>query len=132
MKRFILLLVIAIFLTGCDAGTSAKATLDMNGTSTVESYVGGDVYWTAMVTNKGSSSYGPFRVTLVFKSVDIISIDPEPMDWHMKTYPQFPALAPGASVTITMRCIAKSVGIAEGSFIPDGIDGVLRFKTVIR
>lgn len=132
---FSVALILLISFTGClDSGSSetAKPALDMSGTRTSETTVGGTVEWEVTIKNNGPGTIDPLKVHLLHEKMDLLSITPEPIHMNIAEYPWFDALPAGQSITIKVNFVATEVGVADNSLFVDGYEEGLDMQTVIR
>lgn len=137
MKKLLLVLVILVICLHCasclDNGSNTpKPEINLSGTKTSETTVGGKVEWNVTVKNNGPGSLDPFRVHLLYDHMDLLSIDPQPLQMRVKGYPEFNPLASGQSITIKVTFIATEIGVADNSLFVDGYEEGLNMQTVIR
>lgn len=119
------------------AGTTGKVQLDANGTATQEAFVGSDVIWTITVENGGTKDVQNLEANTNFGGMELISIEPVPVDQPIQDLQRFGPLKAGQSVTINYRLLAKKVGIAKGlaTFAEKGDlnpEAVLKPQTIVR
>lgn len=93
------------------------AKLDSEGTATSETTVGGDATWTATVKNSGGTDIENLEASCDFGGMDLISIEPQPVEHPIQDVQYYGPLKAGASVTITFHLLAKKVGVAEGLIV---------------
>ena len=136
MKRLIIIAaaVVLVLCAGCFGSESetSKPTLDMSGTKTSETTVGGNVEWNVTIKNNGPGTLDPFKVHLLHDHMDLLSISPEPVQMRVSGYPEFSPLPAGQSIIIKATFIATEIGVADNSLFVDGYDEGLNMQTVIR
>lgn len=107
---------------------AAKSNLSATGEATSEAMVGQDVTWTATVINNGAN-IASLEANTNFGGMDLISVDPPPVDQPISDVQRFGALAAGQSKTITYHLLAKQTGVANG-MIAFGSQGETPDKTL--
>lgn len=136
MKRLLVfvLVIIALLGAGCMEGTSqeSRPDIDISGTYTRETTVGGDATWEFTVTNNGPGAINPLKIHLDYGGMDMKSLDPQPSSLPTSTYPQYGALQEGSTFVLKINLVATSPGVSDGWAAVDGYDTKVSFNTTVR